>query len=299
LQYPHALPGSHEPGTAEPFTVGDADSGRVEEDIAMNAEPTADRLRDLLDYNPETGEFRWRKDGRRAGAKSAGGYLQINIDQRKYTTNKLAWLYVHGQWPTVPVQYVNGIVGDDRIANLQGKVADPEYGNLTADRLRAILDYNADAGVLTYKRHPWKGRAGTPVPFAVDRDGYLQMFIEKKCVRAHRICWMLHHGRWPENQIDHINGNPADNRICNLREATNRQNCHNKHRPYKRSKSGVQGVHWDNERSKWRASIAVDYKSINLGRFDSMREAIEARDKAKASLHPFGVARDSEQASQS
>jgi hypothetical protein len=256
----------------------------------MNTEPTADRLRELLDYNPETGEFRWRKDGGRAGAKAAGGYLQINIDQRKYTTNKLAWLYVHGQWPTVPVQYVNGIAGDDRIANLQGKVADPEYGNLTADRLRAILDYNPDTGVLTYKQCQRKSSVGKPIPTRSDKDGYMLARIEGNSIRAHRICWVMYHGQLPANQIDHINGNPADNRICNLREATSQQNSHNKHRANKNSSSGVQGVQWDESRNKWRAWIGVDRKNVFLGRFDSLQEATEARNKAKKELHSFGFA---------
>ena len=80
--------------------------------------------------------------------------------------------------------------------------------------------------------------------------------------------------------IDHINGNPLDNRKCNLRIATPTQNNMNMK---KRSDniSGYKGVGWQKKRNKWRARITINKKTIELGYFNTIEEAIKARQKAE------------------
>lgn len=80
--------------------------------------------------------------------------------------------------------------------------------------------------------------------------------------------------------IDHINGNPLDNRKCNLRIATPTQNNMNMK---KRSDniSGYKGVGWQKKRNKWRARITINKKTIELGHFNTIEEAIKARQKAE------------------
>ena len=88
---------------------------------------TADYLREVLDYNSQTGEFRWKKhmSNRRAKGEIAGclcprnGYRLIGIKGVVYKANRLAWLYVHGELPALFVDHINGKTGDDRIANLR------------------------------------------------------------------------------------------------------------------------------------------------------------------------------------
>lgn len=88
---------------------------------------TADYLREVLDYDPETGVFRWKQhlSNRRGAGEIAGcvckrdGYNLVGINGTVYKANRLAWLYVHGEWPPRYVDHINGMTGDDRIANLR------------------------------------------------------------------------------------------------------------------------------------------------------------------------------------
>jgi len=87
---------------------------------------TADRLRDVLEYFPDTGDFVWRSQrgsrgiaGARAGTVGRAGYLQIQIDRTLYYAHRLAWLYVHGEWPAVEIDHRNRDPLDNRIANLR------------------------------------------------------------------------------------------------------------------------------------------------------------------------------------
>lgn len=81
-------------------------------------------------------------------------------------------------------------------------------------------------------------------------------------------------------QVDHINGNTLDNRKCNLRVVTNRQNSINSAIP-KSNKSGYKGIYFDKSRNKWVANIKINYKTIFLGRFENIEDAIKVRQKAE------------------
>ena len=86
---------------------------------------TAERLREVASYDPETGEFRWilpRKKvtvGAVAGTLSKRGYIDICSDVRVYKAHRLAWLYVHGAWPEALIDHINGDKADNRLANLR------------------------------------------------------------------------------------------------------------------------------------------------------------------------------------
>ena len=86
---------------------------------------TQDRLKSLLTYDPDTGEFRWRVNRPRcqkdavAGTPSYHGYVVIKLNGTSYKAHRLAWLYENGCWPTGEIDHVNRIRDDNRIANLR------------------------------------------------------------------------------------------------------------------------------------------------------------------------------------
>lgn len=92
---------------------------------------------------------------------------------------------------------------------------------------------------------------------------------------AHRVIWKLETGEEAET-IDHINGDPGDNRFANLRSVSAQENGLNRKR-YAQNTSGIAGVGWHNDSGKWRASIRVEGKRKHLGYFDSIEDARTAR----------------------
>lgn len=88
-------------------------------------ELTAERLRELLAYDPETGVFRWKasrgyvKGGKIAGTLNNRGRRQITVDRRLYVASRLAWLYQTGEWPCDQIDHINLIIDDNRFCNLR------------------------------------------------------------------------------------------------------------------------------------------------------------------------------------
>lgn len=87
---------------------------------------TADRVRQVLHYNPDTGVFTWKETlsrravkGKVAGVVANNGYIHIGVDEGVYLAHRLAWLYVYGVWPTKEVDHINQRKTDNRISNLR------------------------------------------------------------------------------------------------------------------------------------------------------------------------------------
>lgn len=109
--------------------------------------------------------------------------------------------------------------------------------------------------------------------------GYVILMFRKRNYRAHRIGWALTHGKWPAMDIDHINGNRADNRLANLREINDLGNQQNRTKFSKFPGSSV------SSKNTFRASIWSGGKQHRLGYFKTREEAARAYLKAKAELH--------------
>lgn len=86
---------------------------------------TLERLKEVLEYDPETGHFTWKinkrraKAGDRAGSIVAHGYILIRVDQTRQLAHRLAWFYVTGEWPEKDIDHINGVPGDNRLENLR------------------------------------------------------------------------------------------------------------------------------------------------------------------------------------
>jgi len=93
----------------------------------MSAALTVERVRELLAYDPSTGVFTWRHSRRgqspagrvAGGAWGSGGYIGICVDGNRCLAHRLAWFYVHGEWPKHQIDHINGARSDNRIANLR------------------------------------------------------------------------------------------------------------------------------------------------------------------------------------
>lgn len=150
------------------------------------------------------------------------------------------------------------------------------------EALRLAIEYDPLTGLFRrIKRHsscPTGWYAGTKAT-----HGHLRLQINGKSYMAHRLAWVLTHGEWPIG-IDHINGNPSDNRIANLRIATVAQNQHNQKRRID-NKSGLKGVHWHKDSGKWKAEIKFNGQRRSLGYFNDPKEAYAAYCAAASELH--------------
>jgi len=121
---------------------------------------TAQRLRELLNYDPETGIFTWhilptrgnaRLNPEQAGGKDRKGHIRICINQKYYAAHRLAWLYIHDEWPSKDIDHHNGIPSDNRIVNLREATSQENRFN---EKLRSS-NTSGYKGVL---RHPQTGR---------------------------------------------------------------------------------------------------------------------------------------------
>jgi hypothetical protein len=152
---------------------------------------------------------------------------------------------------------------------------DPASGNLTW-LPRAASDFEEGGIGAQAKAARWNKRyAHKPALHHIGNAGYRKGSIYSKSCFAHRVAWAWMMNEWPD-EIDHINGNRADNRWVNLRSVDHEANSKNSSRPSNNS-SGAVGVSWHSVQKCWRAYIKVNQRSIHLGRFLTFDDALFAR----------------------
>ena len=158
---------------------------------------------------------------------------------------------------------------------------------LTAERLREVLDYNPDTGVLTWRVRTGRGvrndRAGLPAG-SPHKDGYTAVTVDGKTYLAHRLAWLHFYGRWPAGEGDHKDRDRTNNRILNLREGSKSFNQQNR-----APRGGRIGIDFHKGTGKWRARIGLEGRSTLLGYFTEPEAAQGAYLAAKRELHPGGT----------
>ncbi len=158
---------------------------------------------------------------------------------------------------------------------------------MDSNLLRSLVHYDPETGVFT-RLKKWGSKPVGSVIGGLSPQGYWQIAVQGKTYPAHRLAWLYMTGMWPDKDIDHVNRNRADNRFCNLRAVTRSENLQNASLR-RNNASGVTGVSWCKRDKRWRAHIMVLGRPLNLGRYKTKEEAVNARKKAATQLHPFTV----------
>ncbi len=162
------------------------------------------------------------------------------------------------------------------------------YINITAETFRALLDYDPESGIFRWRVNRGGIQMGA-VAGTVSEKGYILILINGTKFRAHRLAWLYVYGAWPQDQIDHLNGDKRDNRIVNLRDVSQSVNLQNQTRARRDSTSGFLGVSWHKRKKHWEAKIKVNKRNHFLGYFDTAEAAHAAYLAAQMKLHPGDI----------
>lgn len=155
---------------------------------------------------------------------------------------------------------------------------------MNAEELKKNLSYDPETGIFTWIVSRGSVPAGT-VAGTRSMSGYLRVKIGGSTYYAHRLAHLYMAGKWPEHEVDHVNGQKDDNRWVNLRDVTGLLNCQNQTKARKGSSTGVLGV--SKFRGRFKAQITVKGKQKFLGLFDSEVDASDAYRAAKAAVSVF------------
>ena len=153
--------------------------------------------------------------------------------------------------------------------------------DLSAQDVRALLAYDEQTGMLTWKIRPgndrdakkWNTRHAGKRAGGLTPQGRISISVHNRRYLAHRLCWLIARGRWPINQLDHINHDPADNRLENLREADYSENGANRSGAPRNSTTGIRGVTYKAKSKKFQAYVTKHKRMKHLGFYDTAEEA--------------------------
>lgn len=155
---------------------------------------------------------------------------------------------------------------------------------LTYLRLKEVLRYEPDTGRFYWlvngaQRKRPGDEAGSP-----SKDGRIRIRIDNELFYRYRLAWLYMTSKWPTQKVDHINGNPADDRWQNLRDVSQRVNIQNRLCAARTNKSGLLGVS-ATPHGTYTASIRADGKRYRLGTFPTAEQAHSEYMRAKRDLH--------------
>ena len=145
-------------------------------------------------------------------------------------------------------------------------------------RLTAALNYDAETGIFTWSSTMTGNAKKGSVAGNILNNGYIRISVFGKRYLAHHLAWAYCYGKLPTENMDHINGNKGDNRICNLRLASQSQNMMNQGLRSDNT-SGYKGVYYRHRLKKWQAMISVNGKRKTLGHYSTPELAYEAYKK--------------------
>lgn len=147
---------------------------------------------------------------------------------------------------------------------------------ITAEEAKKSLSYDPDTGVFTWLERRMRSAAGS-VAGSVHPRGYRRIGVRGSVVYAHRLAWVMHYGKEPVGEIDHINGIKDDNRIANLRDVPQKVNNQNKR------ESSLAGV-VPSINGQWCATFIYEGRVLRIGTFATQEEAAAMRLHLKKKL---------------
>lgn len=150
-------------------------------------------------------------------------------------------------------------------------------------RLQRFLEYDEMTGVFAWRKDRGGRKFDGEPAGSLDANGYITITVCGNRFFAHRLAWFYLHRKWPQQYIDHINGNRSDNRIANLRDVSCHQNCQNISLISKNNATGVTGVSVQGK--KYRAELQFQGARYDLGMFSTIEEAGKAYVAAKVRLN--------------
>lgn len=157
----------------------------------------------------------------------------------------------------------------------------------TLSRTRELLSYSPDTGVFTWRCNR-QGHAKAMTEAGSLSHGYVMIKIDQRRYASHRLAWLWMTGKWPSQDLDHINGVRNDNRFVNLREATPIQNGQNQRKANSHNyTSGLLGVSWCSQKLRWKASICVHKRQMHIGFYNDPHTAHGAYLNAKRKHHEY------------
>lgn len=237
----------------------------------------------------EDSMLKWKINGKRhkvgdVVGSCKGKYCRVKIEGKSYYIHRLVYLLHYKKLEKSAIIHKDGNPHNNDIKNLQ-LYSPPNIEKVDQDALLEMFLYDEDRGVLINRQY----RAGGKVKKGTDaanphHTGYRYVLIKNKNYAEHRLVYMYHHGSIPKNLvIDHIDGNPSNNRIENLRLATLSQNQYN--RKNLSTSKCKKGVSYHTTTGKYVSAITVDTHKIYLGLYLTEEEAHEAYKVASSKYH--------------
>lgn len=156
--------------------------------------------------------------------------------------------------------------------------------SLTCERLKEVLHYDPISGVFRWRIRPCKNMSAGSIAGSIGKNGYTAITVDKVRYMAHRLAWFYVHDVWPTHDIDHLNGQPIDNRLTNLRDVPRSVNMQNQRGPRSNNQSGFLGV--IRRPSSFHAAIRFDGTLYHIGVYPTAELAYEAYLGAKRLFHP-------------
>ena len=217
-----------------------------------------------------------RIQGKDAGAIAGERSRTIRVDKVDVPVAHVVFAIKFGAWPAQSLDGTTGAEFNKKAVRLE----------MTQERLRQVLHYEPGTGVFTWvARASGKVVVGRPAGGVHPFTNYARISVDGKRWLSHRLAWIYMTGESPPPVIDHIDGNPCNNRWANLRASSPALNSENKRKATSSNKCGILGVRRDVQSGKFIAEITVNGAAMRLGRFTTPEAAGAAYLEAKRQFH--------------